>query len=42
MAYKTATVSMDNYSFETVRVAESRLSESIKSKQYVESCRNLL
>ena len=42
MAYKTATVSMDNYSFETVRVAESRLSESLKSQQYVEMCRKLL
>jgi NTE family protein len=42
MAYKTATVSMDNYSFETIEVAESRLSESIKAKRYVEVCRSLL
>ncbi|MBU0680722.1 MAG: patatin-like phospholipase family protein [Proteobacteria bacterium] len=42
VAYKTATVSMDNYSFETVQAAKELLSNSIKAGQNVAACQKIL
>lgn len=42
MAYKTATVSMDNYSFETVRMNQDLLEESWKAQKNIQECQKLL
>ena len=41
-AYKTATVSMDNYSFESVEGFTDLLNERIKAQQCIEGCQQLL
>lgn len=41
-AYKTATVSMDNYSFESVEVFTDLLKERIRAQQNVAGCQQLL
>ncbi len=41
-AYKTATVSMDNYSFESVEVFADLLNERIKAQQSIAGCQQLL
>ena len=41
-AYKTATVSMDNYTFESVEVFTDLLSERIKAQQSIAGCQQLL
>jgi NTE family protein len=42
VAFKTATVSMDNYSFETVQAAKELLTTSIKAQQNINACKKLL
>jgi len=42
MAYKTATVSMDNYTFETVHMARELLMASQKARQNVDACQRLV
>lgn len=42
VAYKTATVSMDNYSFETVQVTKDLLLESEKSRKTLEACQDVI
>lgn len=41
-AYKTATVSMDNYTFESVQVFNDLLSERIRAQRDIEACRQML
>lgn len=41
-AYKTATVSMDNYTFESVEVFADLLNERIKAQQSIAGCQQLL
>lgn len=41
-AYKTATVSMDNYTFESVQVFSDLISERIKAQQDIAGCQQLL
>lgn len=41
-AFKTATVSMDNYTFESVEVFADLLNERIKSQQNIAGCQQLL
>jgi hypothetical protein len=42
VAYKTATVSMDNYSFETVQVAKELLAASTRSRRNIAACQKIL
>jgi NTE family protein len=42
VAYKTATVSMDNYSFETVLVARELLATSTKAGRNIAACQEIL
>ncbi len=42
VAFKTATVSMDNYSFETVQMAKDLLMSSQKAQQNIEACQKLI
>jgi len=42
MAYKTATVSMDNYTYETVEMTEELLEGSRQARESTEICRKLL
>jgi NTE family protein len=42
VAYKTATVSMDNYSFETMQMTRDLLLASEKARQDVEACQRLV
>ena len=42
VAYKTSTVSMDNYSFETVEVAKEFLTSSIKARKNIAACQKIL
>ncbi len=42
VGFKTATVSMDNYSFETVEMFKETMGERIKAQQYSTACQNLL
>ena len=41
-AFKTATVSMDNYTFESVEVFADLLNERVKAQQSIAGCQNLL
>ncbi|MFB3926625.1 MAG: patatin-like phospholipase family protein [Syntrophales bacterium] len=41
-AYKTCTVSLDNYSFETVEVFREAISDRLKAQQYMDDCQELL
>lgn len=42
VAYKTATVSMDNYSFETVQAAKELLTTSTKAHRNIAACQKIL
>ncbi len=42
VAYKTSTVSMDNYSFETVEVAKTILKSSTRSRKNIDTCQKIL
>ena len=42
VAHKTATVSMDNYSFETVQVAQDQLKASITARKNIDACQELI
>jgi len=42
VAFKTATVSMDNYSFETVQMTKDLLMSSQKARQNIEACQRLI
>lgn len=42
VAYKTATISLDNYSFETVELMKDLLEERRKAQQDLEACQRLL
>lgn len=42
VAYKTATVSMDNYSFETVQVAKELLATSTRARRNIAACQKIL
>jgi len=42
VGYKTSTVSMDNYSFETVEMFKEMVSERIKAQEYLKACQKNL
>lgn len=42
VAYKTATISMDNYSFESVEVVKELLEERRKAQRDIEACQRIL
>ncbi len=42
VGYKTATVSMDNYSFETVEMFREMVSDRIKTQEYLKACQERL